>query len=296
MHKITSVVITYNRKALLEQCIKALQAQSVPCDIIVIDNASTDGTEEMVRGITDPRICYFNTGNNLGGAGGFNYGMKKAVEAGYEYVWIMDDDTIAQTNSLESFLATDKELKGNYGWLSGKALWTDGSMCLMNQQRITPFQKLEPLPDKITKITIASFVSLFMKSEVIQKEGLPVKDFFIWGDDWEYTRRISRKYPCYFVPDSVVTHAMASNLPNHICNTQPDRIERFTLAFRNEWVMFRKEGIGGWLYYFAKCNLNFWKIIFKAPNQKFKRIKCLLKGAWTALFFFPKIEYINKGK
>ena len=96
MQKVAATVITYNRKALLAECVKALLCQSVSCDIIIIDNASTDGTGEMVRAIVDPRISYINTGSNLGGAGGFNYGMRKAVEAGYDYGWLMDDDTIVK--------------------------------------------------------------------------------------------------------------------------------------------------------------------------------------------------------
>ena len=296
MPKVAAVVITYNRKTLLEKCIKALLCQSVSCDIIIIDNASTDGTGEMVRTIVDPRRSYFNTGSNLGGAGGFNYGMRKAVEAGYEYVWLMDDDTIVQPDSLAHLLVADKKLDGNYGWLSSKALWTDGSLCLMNQQRTSIYRKFDPMNSGIEKIQLASFVSLFMKSEIILQHGLPIKDFFIWGDDWEYTRRISRWHPCYFIPQSVVTHAMAGNLPNNLANTQPERIDRFAFLFRNEWVLFRKEGIKGWFYYFAKCNLNFWRIIFKAPDKKFKRIKSLLKGVYHGLFFWPKIEYINKDK
>lgn len=58
--------------------------------MIIIDNASTDGTEEMIEvEFQQPEIIYENTGSNLGGAGGFEYGVGKAIRMGYEYVWIM---------------------------------------------------------------------------------------------------------------------------------------------------------------------------------------------------------------
>ena len=79
MQRVAAIVVTRNRKALLEKCIQSLLAQkSVSCDVIIIDNDSSDGTEELIRYITDTRIFYYNTGSNLGGAGGFNYGFKKA--------------------------------------------------------------------------------------------------------------------------------------------------------------------------------------------------------------------------
>ena len=80
MNKTCAVVVTYNRKTLLEQAVKCLLQQTCPCDILIVDNASTDGTNELINTFTDQRISYYNTGKNIGGAGGFNIGMKKAVE------------------------------------------------------------------------------------------------------------------------------------------------------------------------------------------------------------------------
>lgn len=79
-------------------------------DILIIDNASTDGTYEYIKDLlNDARILYFNTGANLGGAGGFSYGIRLATEKGYSYCWIMDDDTIAEKDALsELIVASDK--------------------------------------------------------------------------------------------------------------------------------------------------------------------------------------------
>ena len=78
-----AVIVTYNRKDLLKESIEALCGQTRPSDIMVVDNASTDGTEEMVREIMASmpehsehgKIIYHNMGENLGGAGGFSFGV-----------------------------------------------------------------------------------------------------------------------------------------------------------------------------------------------------------------------------
>ena len=132
--KIAAVVVTFNRKEYLVKNIEALLAQvNAPMDILIIDNASTDGTEETIRHYMDAgQIHYENTGENLGGAGGFNFGIRRAYEAGYDAIWIMDDDTYPHPDALEKFLQADKDLNGMYGYLAGKVLWKDGSWCEMN--------------------------------------------------------------------------------------------------------------------------------------------------------------------
>lgn len=162
--KIAAVIVTFNRKELLFQCIDCLENQTVgKPDILVIDNASTDGTgEDLVQLVRSGRINYFNTGENLGGAGGFSFGIERAAELGYEYIWLMDDDTMAHPDTLEKLLEADRGLSGNYGFLSSTALWTDGSKCLMNVQKKDVFSHLSGEEKPIEKIGVATFVSLFL--------------------------------------------------------------------------------------------------------------------------------------
>lgn len=93
MNKYAEVIVTYNRKKLLKENIEALLNQTFKDhDILIIDNNSNDGTKEMVAEIQDKRIKYYNTGKNLGGAGGFAFGLRKAIELGYLYMrgsWMM---------------------------------------------------------------------------------------------------------------------------------------------------------------------------------------------------------------
>ena len=131
-----AVVVTHNRIDLLKQCVAHLENQTCACDILIVDNASTDGTAQWLE--SKPELNYRNTGANLGGAGGFNLGMRWAVEKGYDFVWVMDDDCLPQSEALQKLLEADGILEGSYGWLSSSVLWTDGNLCRMNLQRKRP--------------------------------------------------------------------------------------------------------------------------------------------------------------
>ena len=107
--KVITVVVTYNRKKLLLECIKRLLDQKTDAllDILVIDNASSDGTKDAIQNFVDNgTIRYINTGANLGGAGGFEKGVREAAKDDYDYIWIMDDDTLAENDSLERLISS----------------------------------------------------------------------------------------------------------------------------------------------------------------------------------------------
>ena len=298
MNNIVAVIVTYNRIDMLRQCIQHVQAQTVLCDILIIDNASTDGTEVFVQQLVDTRIHYYNTGENLGGAGGFNMGMKLAVERGYDYVWIMDDDCLPQNNALEKLIDANNILDGKYGWLSSKCLWIDGSICAMNVQRDTPYTDIKDFSKSMITAEMASFVSLFLKADTIQKYGLPIKDFFIWTDDWEYTRRISRRLPCYVVTDSQVIHAMKTNTVVNIATDSRERLPRYKYFYRNDVYFYRREGIKGCVWILAKDIWHSAQIIAKR-NDIVRKLKIVWENAVKGIFFNPKIEYCkqidNKG-
>lgn len=294
--KTAAIVVTYNRKELLLQNIEALLKQTVrnQLEIVIIDNASTDGTFESIKRYVDTgEIIYINTGSNLGGAGGFQYGIRYAAEHDYEFVWVMDDDCIPRENTLEKFYEADQILKGDYGFLSSKVLWKDLSICSMNIQRKTLTKNISKFDQKILPIVMASFVSLFIKISVVKKVGLPIKEFFIWTDDWEYTRRISRTYPCYVVTDSIVIHKSTSNIGANIYSDSYDRLSRYKYLYRNDVYLYRREGVRGAIYEVFRLSGHIVKVIFKAEDHKFERIKLIIKGTISGLDFNPNIELVD---
>lgn len=303
MPSIAAVVVTYNRKDLLLECIDCLRAQDFSAapqasdttlDILVIDNASTDGTAEALAPlIGEGAIRYWNTGANLGGAGGFNFGMRTAVEEGYDYVWVMDDDCMPHPDTLLGFLNADAELDGAYGFLSSVCRWIDGSICTMNTQRHPLTTNITDFSPALQPATLASFVSLFVPARVIRELGLPIKDFFIWSDDWEFTRRVSRRYPCYVVGTSVVTHKSKSNGVGNIALDSEEKIGRYKLAYRNDVVFYRREGVRGWTYLLARGVYHTFLVLTKAQSKKGLRIKTILQGNLEGLRFHPAIEYVK---
>ena len=105
---VTAIVVTYNRLPLLKQCLATLRAQTVQgFTVLLVDNASTDGTADYIKTLAMPGLVCRNPGENLGGAGGFAYGIRAAAELGCEAVWIMDDDTLPEPDALAALLAAD---------------------------------------------------------------------------------------------------------------------------------------------------------------------------------------------
>ena len=293
-NNIVAVIVTYNRKELLKESINALIKQNEKCDVLIIDNNSTDGTYEYLENyIKKYKLIYINTGSNLGGAGGFNFGLKKACELGYKYVWIMDDDCIVHKDTLSNFLKADKKLKGNYGFLSSKVLWTDGTLCVMNKQKKTFATWLKDFETNYQKIAMASFVSMFVKSDTIKTFGLPIKDFFIWTDDWEFSRRISRHMDCYYISDSVVTHKCKENIGASIDVVDGERLDRFKYLYRNDCVLYRGEGLKGKLLFCVRIFLHKLRIWKSNKKDKKKRIQIINKAIKEGKKFYPKIEYVN---
>lgn len=292
-----AVVVTYNRCELLRQCLDALLKQSVPCDILVIDNASTDDTEQMMRKMNHPSVFYERLLENTGGAGGFHTGMRMAVERGYAHVWVMDDDTLPTSTALQELIDADETLCGEYGWLSSIALWTDGSECRMNRQKLKKayYEKMQLLPQGLILAEQATFVSLFLRAETIREAGLPIREFFIWGDDIEYTRRISVRMgkPCYLAAKSVAIHAMKDNSGSNIATDSVERIARYRYAYRNENYLYRKEGPRGVLFYLARCGLHLVRIWKDGKDHRLYRSGILLKALVSGWFFRPGIEHVG---
>lgn len=291
---VIAVVVTYNRKELLKESINALIHQNYQnCRILVIDNNSTDGTREYIDELVDDKkVIYVNTGSNLGGAGGFNYGIRKAAEIGADFVWVMDDDCIVHKHTLDNFIIADKKINKEYGFLSSRVLWKDGAVCTMNVQRKTLTKNVEDFNTSIVPVTMASFVSLFIPMERVHEFGLPIKDFFIWTDDWEYTRRLSRYYPCYLVNKSVVTHKSANNIGASIETDTDDRLDRYNYLYRNDMYLYRREGIKGIGYEIPRLTAHIIRVLKSDCNKKMTRIKIIIKATLKGIRFNPDIEYV----
>ncbi|MCC6095607.1 MAG: hypothetical protein LIV24_11405, partial [Eubacterium sp.] len=115
----------------------------------------------------------------------------------------------------------------------------------------------------------------------------------IWTDDWEYTRRISKSYPCYLVNGSTVIHKSRSNIGANIATESSDRLERFYYLYRNDVYLYRREGWRGFCYEAARLTGHALRILTKAPDQKKRRLGMIVKGTKAGLRFHPEVEYCH---
>jgi rhamnopyranosyl-N-acetylglucosaminyl-diphospho-decaprenol beta-1,3/1,4-galactofuranosyltransferase len=235
---VCAVVVTHNRRALLSECLAALADQTrAPDRVIVVDNASTDGTGAMLAA-EHPEVDTLTLSENAGGAGGFYEGLRRAHGLGADWVWLMDDDTIPEPPCLEALLhAATRAPEAPPALLSSKVVWTDGRLHPMNTQgfereridRVLAGARLGLLP-----LRTATFVSLLVSREAIDRCGLPLRRYFLWSDDIEYSARVMRRLPGYLVPESVAVHK--TERPYTAVSTTGDR---FYFHVRNTLFMMR---------------------------------------------------------
>lgn len=299
---IVTVIVTYNRINLLKECIDSLSKSTLQSDVIIINNASNDGTKEYLStiNVTYPSIKFYihNMDKNLNGAGGFNYGLKVASKLDYKYVWIMDDDCIVNNNSLNELIKVASELNDNFGFLSSKVIWKDGSICKTNIQRKSVARRIRDFNSRIVNVDFCSFVSCLVKNEDIHRVGLPIKEFIIWTDDLEWTRRLTYNNiykfakPGYLCNNSIVTHKCANNFGVTIVKDSNDRLDRYKYIYRNDVFCFKREGIRGHIYMLVRNIYHILRILFFAKDKKLYRIKVLLNGYIWGYKFNPQIEYV----
>lgn len=249
MTTIAAVVVTYNRKALLLECLEALLAQTRPLDAIyVIDNASSDGTEAFLKqhGLME-RICYERLEYNGGGALGFAYGLKKAYETGFEGYWIMDDDAEAALDALEKLIESPLP-QGCSALACAVYRGTPQAheLQLIGHRGRFVMDDLFPVPTKPlhgseydaqeVRIDMASFVGLLIPHHSIKAIGFPEAKYFIHHDDTEYALRLG----------SIGTICMRtqSRIYHKELRTQERPIKRFLwmrktrIDYEKLWIMY----------------------------------------------------------
>jgi len=204
MEKIAAIVVTYNRKDLLKNLLKALMAQTRTLDsIIIIDNASTDGTDTLLareRG-KNRVIDYIRMEDNNGGSGGFHAGVKTGFEEGFDWLWLMDDDVAPEVDCLENLLRRRGESKALVPRRIFPGAPVDPCMAIkINLDRFFPLRLKEELISgrfrtagelpEVLEVQDFSFEGPLFHRDIIQKIGCPSGNFFIFCDDTEFAIKI----------------------------------------------------------------------------------------------------------
>ena len=294
MVTVAAVVVTFNRLEKLKTVIASLEAQTMPvAQLIVVDNASTDGTGDYLAGLeTRAPLTVVSMAENSGGAGGFAEGMLRGYVGGADHVWIMDDDCYPQPTALETLIRgfdeAVSELGGDVPFACSVVQFTDGSICEMNNPVPTwDWGRLLVKAQRNVMVTACSFVSVLIPRWAIAQYGLPYRDYFIWFDDREYTLRLTRRCPGVQVLDSVVVHDMGENRGVNFGMVDRKSLWKFAYGVRNEAsYQLHHRGLLYFLEFGARLAVSLHRGRVALP------LRARLLGRWLAgVTFNPKVEY-----
>lgn len=215
MFKYSSIIVTFNRKEKLIEALNHLLNQTIkPIHIFLIDNHSTDGTQELLQQkgmLNNPIIDYQYLDKNYGGSGGFYYGVKRALQfSDYDFVSLSDDDAMYSADYFELIAKSAQENPQVYAFTG--TVMTDGIIQTDHRRIVTEpkWIREEEIPisqySKDFFLDEASFVGLVVSREVLQKIGLPDKDYFIYYDDTEYSLRIRTQTKILNVSKAIINH------------------------------------------------------------------------------------------
>jgi GT2 family glycosyltransferase len=240
---VCAIVVTYNRRDLLAGCLDRIGRQSrAPDSVLVVDNASTDETPGMLAGRDGIEVLSLQ--ENLGSAGGFAEGIRVAHERGYEWLWLLDDDTFAESRCLEELLAGAARAPQHPSVMASVVRWRDDRLHPMNRPWFRAGARadfVDAAGQGLALIRTSTFVSTMIHRDAVAAHGYPLAHYFVWLDDMEYMGRLLRHSYGYIAPESVVRHWTPQPY-----DTLTDARERFYYKARNHlWLLRRGESFGG---------------------------------------------------
>ena len=194
----TIVIVTFNRSGLLARLLTSIsEMDPKPGHVVVIDNASSDDTTEVVESFRDllgTELVYRRLETNTGGSGGFSAGMQTAYELGSAWIWLMDDDV----EVIPDGLAKMGRWSGRFRSIQGRRYDFDGSEFYW-QYRIAarmgipiPFAPAEFDDSGFKEMNSGCFEGMFIHRDIVARIGLPDPRFFIYWDDQVYGWLASR--------------------------------------------------------------------------------------------------------
>ncbi len=215
--KVVVITVTYNTFKTLQLTIHALLEQTIsPYKIIIVDNNSTEAIKkeiaQFIENKTDIDVLWLR--ENSGGAGGFYQGMKYAQKEYHpDWYWLMDDDAYPEQDCLERLLAY-KDYSNNIGFLAPLIYGVDWkeyqfyhhkriNKVFFNAHRVV--SQLETMPDVI-HIDANAFVGPLFAQRAVNKLGVVDGELFIYGDDVEYTYRVSREFDAWLIKSAIINH------------------------------------------------------------------------------------------
>ncbi|SMR83418.1 Glycosyltransferase, GT2 family [Aliiroseovarius halocynthiae] len=256
--RLVAVVVTFNRLDKLKLALTNLLANSPSglAHIVVVNNASTDGTAEWLAAHNDPRLDVLTSATNRGGAGGFEQGLQRALSR-HKADWyvVMDDDAWPEPGMLDRFM---EHHRPNDTAVAAAVYYPDGRICEMNRPSKNPFWSPSTFLSTLVKrregyhippsaytakqptpIDLTSFVGLFISKRMLTTAGLPDPGLFIYGDDVIYTLGLRKQgFKIEFNPLIRFTHDCSTFQDNKKRTYEP--LWKVYYAYRNGLIMYHK--------------------------------------------------------
>jgi GT2 family glycosyltransferase len=294
---IVAVTVTFNRVNTLRNTLNALQRQTrTPDYIVIVDNCSNAENKEALKELTDgldnTEVLWLE--DNLGGAGGFENGMRHAREKyNPDWYWIMDDDAYPRENTLEKLL--EHRSLDNLGCLAPLIYGVD-----WRQYQLYHHKKVEKCHVKdapkfscveemkaVETIDADAFVGPLFPRHVVEELGYPDGGMFIYGDDTEYTTRIHQKYEIYLIKEAVIDH---NDPPAATTGFRPETYWKLYYNIRNRVLIANKYNVGTdklrGVFYMV-CELVFQTAYSLARRglgkYRFLRISCVTRGFFDGM-------------
>lgn len=284
--RVAVVLVTYNRKKLLMECLSAVLAQSRGVDkVFLIDNASTDQTYETLVAhefLKSDIVEYIRNEKNTGGAGGFYQGMKLAVAEGYDWLWVIDDDVEPERDALEKAL----EYGAVFDCIQMNRLAPNGEEFKW-EQIYSPQLNVINFKDTLqyanfAEVNVFCFEGLVIKRKVIEKVGLPPASFFIRWDDLLYGYLCSRVSNIALVKNSILKRKLES--PSGFASNFSVFYELRNRVWTRK-VVFAVEKFG--FYYKFAANLFEFLMLTKLVLENPRVFTGAIKGYLTGIFTRP---------
>lgn len=296
MITVAAVVVTRNRPALLKRCLAAIDSQTYPAtQLVVVDNASDAPTRELLAfeaGRRDSSFHLIRLEENSGGAGGFHVGMRACLSLPCTHMWLMDDDcepdsdAVAELIAATAIVGEDAVLGGNIVDLNGESINVQSISQRLGKNCVPQYPLY--LADGLLEMGVLTFVSFLVSAELVRKVGLPLKEFFIWGDDTEYSRRLARFTRLYQVGKSKTKHLKSGDASQSVFKEQDrDKIAQYHWFYRNRlFVNLKYDGVIS-TSTFQFVFRSFRDVFLSIRSGKFALVKSrtILYGLWSGVVF-----------
>ena len=223
MYSVGVVLVNWNGGELTIPCIESLMAGVVAPDrIIVVDNASTDGSAELIAR-EFPQVEVVLSRDNLGFTGGNNIGIRKFIARGFDYIWVLNNDTVVERDCLKRFLEFVQEYDEVAG-CCGKILYHDQrdviwfagatfNPLLLTAKHKGALQRDTGRYDRIERTAFITGCCMFVKKEAWEKVGMFDERFFAYGEDFDWCMRAKAlDLQLFFVPEAVMYHKVSASM------------------------------------------------------------------------------------